>query len=207
MSQKIAIVDYGVGNLHSVYKKLLQLKVDVFIANSPKEFARADKLILPGIGHFGKGMQNLKALSLINCLHEEVLTNKKPILGICLGMQLMGLGSEEAPEEKGLGWLDNQVVRFKMPDTLHFKIPHIGWNQLTIRTENALTKNISSSAEFFFSHSYHLADFDSGIVVSETDYGYPFTSAVSDNNIFGVQFHPEKSHDQGIQIFKNFLNI
>ena len=207
MSQRIAIIDYGVGNLHSVYKKLLQLKVDVFITNSPKEIAGADKLILPGIGHFGKGMQNLKAFSLIDCLHEEVLTNKKPILGICLGMQLMGLGSEEAPEEKGLGWLDNQVVRFKMPDTLNFKIPHIGWNQLTIRKENALTKNISSSAEFFFSHSYHLADFSSCIVVSETDYGYPFTSAVSDNNISGVQFHPEKSHDQGIQIFKNFLNI
>jgi glutamine amidotransferase len=207
MPQKIVIVDYGVGNLHSVYKKLLQLKVDVFISQSPKEIGAADKIILPGIGHFGKGMQNLKALSLIDVLHEEVIVDKKPILGICLGMQLMGLGSQEAPEENGLGWLDTEVVRFHERDPQHFKVPHIGWNQLTIRKESALTQNISSSAEFYFSHSYHLADINSCIVLSETDYGYPFVSAVVQDNIFGVQFHPEKSHDQGIRIFKNFLNL
>jgi imidazole glycerol-phosphate synthase subunit HisH len=125
MSQKIAIVDYGVGNLYSVYKKLLQLKADVFISRSPKEIASADKIILPGVGHFKKGMDNLNALSLKDILNEEVLIRKKPVLGICLGMQLMAEASEEAPGEKGLGWLDNNVVRFHVADTLHFKIPHI----------------------------------------------------------------------------------
>jgi len=207
MSQKIVIVDYGVGNLHSVYKKLSQLKVEVFISQSPKEIAGDAKIILPGIGHFGKGIQNLKVLSLIDVLQEEVIVGKKPILGICLGMQLMGLGSQEAPEENGLGWLDTEVVRFHEKDTQHFKVPHIGWNQLRIRKESALTQNISSSAEFYFSHSYHLSDINSCIVLSETDYGYPFVSAVAQDNIFGVQFHPEKSHEQGIRFFKNFLNL
>jgi len=207
MPQKIAIIDYGVGNLHSVYKKLLQLKVDVFITNSPKEIAAADKLVLPGIGHFGKGMQNLKTLSLIDCLHEEVITNKKPILGICLGMQLMARCSQEAPEEKGLGWLDNQVVRFQVKDPLRFKIPHIGWNQLGIRKENALMQNISPSTEFYFCHSYHFGDINACSVLSETNYDYPFVSAVAQDNIFGVQFHPEKSHEQGIIVFQNFLNF
>jgi len=106
-----------------------------------------------------------------------------------------------------LGWLDTEVVRFHERDTQHFKVPHIGWNQLRIRKESALTQNISSSAEFYFSHSYHLANINSCIVLSETDYGYPFVSAAVQDNIFGVQFHPEKSHEQGIRIFKNFLNL
>ena len=207
MSQKIVIVDYGVGNLHSVYKKLSQLKVEVFISQSPKEIAGADKIILPGIGHFGKGMQNLKALSLIDSLHEEVIVVKKPILGICLGMQLMARCSQEAPGENGLAWLDNQVVRFHVEDTQRFKIPHIGWNQLVVRKENALVQNISPATEFYFCHSYHLDNRNSSMVLSDTEYGYPFVSAVAQDNIFGVQFHPEKSHDQGIRIFQNFLNF
>jgi len=207
MAQKIAIIDYGVGNLHSVYKKISQLKVEAFITNSPKEITAADKIILPGIGHFGKGMQNLKALSLIDPLHEEVIVGKKPILGICLGMQLMARCSQEAPEEKGLGWLDNQVVRFQMPDTLHFKIPHIGGNQLGLRKENVLMQSILPLTEFYFCHSYHFADSNAAIVVSDTEYGYPFVSAVAQEHIFGVQFHPEKSHQQGITILQNFLNF
>ena len=110
-------------------------------------------------------------------------------------------------KEKGLGWLDNQVIRFQMPDTLNFKIPHIGWNQLIIRKENSLMRNSPPFGEFYFCHSYHFANSNSPMVLSDTDYGYPFVSAVAEDNIFGVQFHPEKSHDQGIQIFKNFLNL
>lgn len=207
MSQKIAIVDYGVGNLHSVYKKLLQLKVEALITNSPKTIAAADKIILPGIGHFGKGMQNLKALSLVETLQEEVLVGKKPVLGICLGMQLMAEHSEEAPEEKGLGWFQNEVVRFKMDDPLHFKIPHIGWNLLEKQKENLIMQTISATDEFYFCHSYHFADADPCAALSKTNYGYPFVSAVARDHIFGVQFHPEKSHDQGITILQNFLNF
>ncbi len=207
MPQKIVIADYGAGNLHSVYKKLLQLKVEVFISNSPKEIVAADKIILPGVGHFGNGMRNLKALSFVDVLHEEVLVRKKPILGICLGMQLMAQSSEEAPEEKGLAWLDNKVVRFKVQDKVHFKIPHIGWNQVIVRKENELMHGVPPSADFYFTHSYHFADINSNMVLTETDYSYPFVSAVAQENIFGVQFHPEKSHDNGLIILHNFLNF
>ena len=153
MPQKIAVIDYGVGNVHSVYKKLLHLGVDVLVTSLSEEIVSADKIILPGIGNFGKAMQNMRAHNLVQTLHEEVMVNKKPVLGICLGMQLMSKSSEEAPGETGLGWFDNEVVRFNVQDTQHFKIPHIGWNQLAIRKENILTKNLSPSAEFYFSHS------------------------------------------------------
>ena len=207
MPQKLAIIDYGVGNLHSVYKKMQQLKADVFVTANPKEIRGADKIILPGIGNFGRGIQNLKSFELLDVLAEEVLVCKKPVLGICLGLQLMALSSEEAPEEKGLGWLDGTVVRFHASDTTHIRIPHIGWNQLDIKKENLLTQNLSTSAEFYFSHSYHLAGIEPSIVLAETMYGYPFVSAISKEHIFGVQFHPEKSHEQGIRIFENFLNF
>ena len=152
-------------------------------------------------------MQNLRSLDLVGFLHEQVVVHKKPVLGICLGMQLMSKTSEEAPGEKGLGWFDSEVVRFNVQDKQHFKIPHIGWNQLMIRKENELTKNLSPSAEFYFSHSYHLANIRSGDILSETEYSYPFPSAISHEHIFGVQFHPEKSHDHGIMVFQNFLNV
>ena len=207
MPQKLAIIDYGVGNLHSVYKKMQQLKADVFVTANPKEIRGADKIILPGIGNFGRGIQNLRNFNLVEVLNEEVLVCKKPVLGICLGLQLMAVSSEEAPEEKGLGWLEGTVVRFHVSDTTHIRIPHIGWNQLELKKENVLTQNLSISAEFYFSHSYHLAGLDASIVLAETMYGYPFVSAVSREHIFGVQFHPEKSHEQGIKIFENFLNF
>jgi glutamine amidotransferase len=207
MPQKLAIVDYGVGNLHSVYKKLLQLKTKVFITSSPQQISAADKIILPGIGHFGKAVQSLKALNLIDALNEHVIVCKKPVLGICLGMQLMGQASEEAPEEVGLGWFDQKVIRFHVPDTFQFKIPHIGWNQLNSKRENILLDHLSPSAAFYFSHSYHFSSPDCEEVLAHTDYGYPFVSAVAQDHIFGVQFHPEKSHNEGLAIFQNFLKI
>jgi imidazole glycerol-phosphate synthase subunit HisH len=207
MSQKIVIIDYGVGNLHSVYKKLVQLNAEVSICHSPKEVSSADKIILPGIGHFGKGIQNLKALSYIDVLHEEVIIRKKPILGICLGMQLMARCSQEAPEENGLAWFNNEVIRFQFQDTTHFKIPQIGWNHLRIIRENVLLKNISPGSEFYFCHSYHFDNLNSCTFLSETEYSYPFVSAIAQDHIFGVQFHPEKSYDQGITVFQNFLNF
>jgi glutamine amidotransferase len=207
MAQKIVVVDYGIGNLHSVYKKLLQLKAEVLISQCQKTIANADKIILPGIGHFGKGMLNLKSLMLEDVLQEQVTVQKKPVLGICLGMQLMAKSSEEAPGEIGLGWLDNTVIRFHVPDPFRFKIPHIGWNQLRINKESGLLNGIMPSAAFYFSHSYHLGDADSSLVAAETEYGYPFVSAVEQENVFGVQFHPEKSHDEGLVIFQSFLDL
>jgi glutamine amidotransferase len=207
MKQKIVIVDYGLGNLHSVYKKLLQLKADVAISNSPKEIAAADKIVLPGIGHFQKGMDHLESLQLIDPLNEAVLVSKKPVLGICLGMQLMGKRSEEAPGQKGLGWLEADTVRFRVADTIHFKVPHTGWNGIHARRHHTLLEGIAADAEFYFTHSYHLHVADPSLILTETNYEYSFVSAVNREHIFGVQFHPEKSHDAGMQLFRNFLNL
>lgn len=207
MPQKVAIIDYGVGNLHSVYKRISQLNVDAVTTCSHREIAAADKIVLPGIGHFAKGMDNLRLLMLQDVLQEQVSIRKKPVLGICLGMQLMALSSEEAPGENGLGWLVDTVVRFHVPDAFHFKIPHIGWNQLKIKKENSLLAGITPSEGFYFSHSYHLAGTNCSLIAAETEYGYPFVSAVQQENIFGVQFHPEKSHDEGLAIFRNFLKL
>ena len=207
----IVIVDYHMGNLHSVKKKLDRLKVDALISSDPADILRADKLILPGVGHFGKAMENLRKLNLIDALNEAVLVKKTPILGICLGMQLMAKSSEESAKhgvsimEHGLGWFDADAVKFEVNDTLRFKIPHTGWNTVTIEKESPLMKNIPADSEFYFVHSYYLKANDASDVLNYTDYGNPFASAVSKENIYGIQYHPEKSHDVGLQLLKNFV--
>jgi glutamine amidotransferase len=206
MSNKIVIVDYGMGNLNSVKRKLSRLNVNALISSDADDIRSADKIILPGVGHFKKAMESLRSLGLIDVLNKEVLMKKKPILGICLGMQLMSKKSEEGNVE-GLGWLDADVVRFKVKDKLKYKIPHIGWNRILISKESKLMKNIPDLSEFYFVHSYHLSTNDKRDELNATEFEYRFVSAIEKENIFGVQYHPEKSHDVGELLLENFINL
>lgn len=206
MSDRIVIVDYGMGNLNSVKKKLTRLNANVIISAEPTDIKSSDKIILPGVGHFKKAMESLKSLDLIDVLNNEILNNKKPILGICLGMQLMAAKSEEGNVE-GLGWLDANVIKFRVNDTLKYKIPHTGWNQIMIKKESLLMKNIPELSEFYFVHAYHMLTNDNNDVLNETEFEYRFASAIQKDNIFGVQYHPEKSHEIGEVLFHNFINL
>lgn len=206
MSSKIVIINYGMGNLNSVKKMLDRLKADSVISSDAKDISESDKIILPGVGHFGKAMENLKNLNLLDALNEAVLNEKKPILGICLGMQLLANHSEEGSSE-GLGWIEADVVKFDVSDKLKYKIPHMGWNQIQIKKKSPLMNGIADMSEFYFVHSYHVKVKNEADSLNETGFDYEFTSAVERENIFGVQYHPEKSHDAGRQLLKNFIEL
>ena len=202
----ITIVDYQMGNLHSVKRAFNRLGVEVNIATTPSEIVTAKKLILPGVGHFGKAMEHLKVTGLQDALNEAVLVKKTPVLGICLGMQLMTTFSEEG-DCKGLGWFDADVVRFQVKDTLHFKIPNIGWNSIQQKKESLLMREIGPDNSFYFVHSFHVRTSDPTIVLGTSNYESDFVCALEKENIFGVQFHPEKSHESGFQLLKNFSEL
>ena len=203
---EVIVVDYGMGNLRSVQKKLIRVGAKVKISDDPEIIAGAGKLVLPGVGHFANGVKKLKDLGLWDVLNKKVLIDKIPILGICLGMQLIAKHSEEGNVD-GLGWLDAEVIRFRIKDKLKYKIPHIGWNNIVQQKKSILLKNIPEDAMFYFVHAYHMICHDPSDVLVETNYEYDFVSAVQKENIFGTQFHPEKSHDWGEQIFKNFIAL
>ncbi|MPM31198.1 Imidazole glycerol phosphate synthase subunit HisH [bioreactor metagenome] len=202
----IVVVDYGMGNIHSVLKKLRQCGAEAIASNDPATVRNASKIILPGVGHFAMAMENLNRLNLIETLNESVLIKKKPVLGICLGMQLMAGKSEEG-NTAGLGWFDAEVVRFKIQNTIIHKIPHTGWNQIHAEKDSRLLFNINTESSFYFVHSFHWKTECNSDVLCTTEYEYRFVSAVEKENIFGVQFHPEKSHDVGEMLFGNFLKI
>lgn len=206
MPNKVVIIDYGMGNLNSVKKAMDRLKINSIISSNPKYIDDSDKIILPGVGHFAKAMSNLKELELLDCLHEAVMINKKPILGICLGMQLLAKHSEEGDAE-GLGWFDAEIIRFRVSDRLKYKIPQMGWNQISIKKESPLMNGISDLSEFYFVHSYHFKTNNLSDVLNETEYEYFYPSAVEKDNIFGVQYHPEKSHEVGAKLLKNFIDL
>ena len=202
----LIIIDYGMGNLNSVKKKLDRLKTTASITSNPKDIIKADKIILVGVGHFAKAMKNIKELNLLDTLNEVAIIKKKPVLGICLGMQLMAKDSEEGKTE-GLGWLDANVRKMQVDDTLKFKIPHTGWNKITQSKKSHLMKGIPESSEFYFVHSYYLKPNETSNTLNETEYCFKFTSAIEKDNIFGVQYHPEKSHDVGEVLLKNFISL
>jgi imidazole glycerol-phosphate synthase subunit HisH len=204
MNTRVFIPDFGMGNLHSVKRSLCRMDVNSIVSSNPAEIVKADKIILPGVGHFQRAMENLAQLKMIDALNEFVLVKKKPILGICLGMQLMAKSSEEG-NVPGLGWIDAHVIKFRVADNLKYKIPHIGWNQVMILKENNLMKNIPDGGEFYFIHSYHLSVSGNSDVLSETIYETSFPSAIVRDNIFGVQFHPEKSYKKGTVLLENFI--
>jgi glutamine amidotransferase len=202
----IIIIDYHMGNIHSIVNKIHRTGYEAFVTNEIDLIKTADKLILPGVGHFQKAIENLKQLHLLDAMNEAVLLRKTPILGICLGMQLMARHSEEGDVD-GLNWIDADVVKFKVSDQLKYKIPHIGWNNAINEKESPLFNGISPDALFYFVHSYHIKCNKKEDVLTSTEYDYLFTSSIQRNNIFGTQFHPEKSHDWGEQILKNFAEL
>lgn len=202
----IAIIDFGMGNLDSVKRKLERIGAPTVITSDPGEIRKADKLILPGVGHFGNAVNELKSRQLWEVLSQEVLVVKKSILGICLGMQLMAKHSEEG-NVAGLGWFDAEVVRFKVQDTLKYKIPHTGWNQVSIKKPSLLFDGVDLSLGFYFVHSYHLKCNVQEDILNETEYEFSFVSAIQHENIWGVQYHPEKSHEAGEQLLSNFIHL
>ena len=204
MSNKVVIIDYGMGNVFSVKNALDALKVESMVSNKPEEIASATHLILPGVGAFAEGMESLRSRTLIPLLEEEALRKKKPFLGICLGMKLLATESEEHGSHKGLGWIPGRVKRLLL-DEKEYAVPHMGWNDVAPRGECILFKDISNSV-FYFVHSYHFDVVDKQTVAATCDYGGEFTAAVQKGNIFGVQFHPEKSQKSGLQLLSNFLH-
>src|SRR5690349_7903123 len=167
MAVKVAIIDYGMGNLHSVYKKLSEFNVDPVLASTEDEIAKADKILLPGVGHFEAAINHLKDLGLYDALNEAVLVRKKQILGICLGMQLMAKESEEG-NVAGFGWLDAYVIKFKIKDKIRHKVPQTGWNTINICKDSSLFKNIDNHSEFYFLHSYHYEASEQKDVLTQT---------------------------------------
>lgn len=206
MSLTVAIVNYGMGNLHSVYRKLSLLNVHTIVTSDGNEILKADKIILPGVGHFAKAMHNLKEQGLYDVLNEAVVIKKTPILGICLGMQLLANESEEGGAQ-GFGWINARVVKFSIQNNLRYKVPQTGWNTATICKESKLLRGIENNSEFYFLHSFHYAATCEEDKLTTTEFEYEYVSAVEKDNIFGTQFHPEKSHRQGVQLFKNFIQI
>lgn len=200
----IVIIDYDAGNLKSVYKALISLGQDVIISRDYYEIMNADKLILPGVGNFKDAMDKLNEYGLVSIIKEYVATGK-PILGICLGLQLMFESSEESPSVKGLGILDGEVVRIPAGEGL--KIPHMGWNSLEINEKSRLFDGIPNGSYVYFVHSYYLKAKHEEDVAATTKYGVSIHAAVEHNNVFACQFHPEKSSDVGLKILENFANM
>jgi glutamine amidotransferase len=200
----IVIVDYGMGNLRSVQKAFQRLLFPAIITDDLKIIEKADKLILPGVGHFAHGMNKLKEKKLDILLSNLVQKEKKPILGICLGMQLMTSFSEEG-NLPGLGWLNATTIRFLHEKSL--KIPHMGWNTIEIKKNSRLFNGIDLTDPYYFVHSYHVKCNSPDDILCESTYGYSFISGFSVDNIIGLQFHPEKSHSAGLLLLKNFIQI
>jgi glutamine amidotransferase len=199
----IAIVDYGSGNPASVQNMLRKIGVESYVSHLPKEIMRAQKIILPGVGSFDPGMVQLNRSGLASVLNELVLEKNRPILGICLGMQLMSKGSEEG-NYPGLGWIDAETRKFSFGTNQHLRIPHMGWNVAVVKKPHPLFDGTESEKRFYFVHSYHVVCRDMGDVLTETSYGIEFASSFHKDNIVGVQFHPEKSHRFGYQLLKRF---
>jgi glutamine amidotransferase len=202
----ITVVDYKTGNLGSIQNILKRIGEESVITSDRKEIARASKLILPGVGAFDTGMRNLTELDLLGVLNEKVLIEKIPVLGICLGMQLLSNGSEEG-SIPGLGWIDGETIRFKFVNTLEYKIPHMGWNFVKQQKESNLFNSMFPEARFYFVHSFYFKANDPSDILTSTTYEIEVTSAVEKENILGVQFHPEKSHKFGMKLLKNFVDL
>ncbi|MBI2063445.1 MAG: imidazole glycerol phosphate synthase subunit HisH [Candidatus Yanofskybacteria bacterium] len=201
----IVIVDYGLGNLFSVRNAFKLLGVEVIVSSKPNDIKNAERLILPGVGAFGDGMNNLKAKGLDEVIIEEVSANKKPFLGICLGLQLLADIGFEYGENKGLGLISGNVRKLEV-ESRGLKVPHIGWNNVSYIKESPLFKGIKPDSDFYFVHSYQLICGDKENLVATAQYGETITAAIQKNNIFASQFHPEKSQENGLKLLENFVN-
>ena len=202
----VVIVDYGLGNLLSILNMLKELGVKAIISSKQEEINDSTKLILPGVGSFDYGMNKINEIGLKNILDKKVLIDRVPVLGICLGAQIMTARSEEGKME-GLGWFSAETVKFKFSgndDSL--KIPHMGWRDIKVEKRSNLLLNLPEEPRFYFVHSYHFKSHQTEDVLASAEYGYKFAVALEKNNIIGVQFHPEKSHKFGKTVLNNFIN-
>ncbi len=199
----ITIVNYGLGNIGSIENMLKKIGVtEILVSSNHEEILKSDKLILPGVGSFDAGMEKINSSGLVNVLNEAVLINKVPILGICLGMQLMTKHSEEG-EKSGFGWVDAETVKFDF-NKQNIKVPHMGWNYVDI-LDNGLKANLPPNPKFYFVHSYFVKCNNIKDIMITCDYEGKFVAGFKKDNVMGVQFHPEKSHKHGMAFFRYFV--
>jgi len=205
MTKKIAIIDYGMGNLGSVQMAFRQLGVDLSIYDNIENLSNADAFILPGVGAFPQAILNLKKYEIFEFLNEQVIEKKKPILGICLGMQLMANQSLEQGITEGFGWIDGIVTPIEPTEVLH--VPHVGWNNLVIKKDDDIFNNIDDGAHFFFDQSYKFEVSNKKNILGICEYGKNIVSVLRKKHIFGTQFHPEKSQRNGLKMLRNYLKF
>lgn len=202
---RIVIIDYGLGNPASIKNMIKKVGGSSEISADLSVIEKADKLIIPGVGAFAKGMENLKSSGIKDVLDKKALKDKVPVLGVCLGMQLLTNHSEEG-NVNGLGWIDAQTKKFDL-DPANFKIPHMGWRDVTFdKKDHPLLKNIDPDPRYYFVHSYYVACNNAANSLAHTEYGVTFDCAIAKDNIVGFQFHPEKSHRFGMELIKNFID-
>lgn len=203
----IAILDYGMGNIHSIYNALTFIGADARIVGDPKGLKDAGGIVLPGVGAFGDGIRNLRRMGFEEALSREVIEGGKPFLGICLGLQLLGSVGFEHGRNEGLGWIKGVVERFPASHEGEvLRVPHIGWNDVTFLKRDGLYSSLGETQSFYFVHSYVLRPDDPSVVSGTCSYGIEFAASVESGNISAVQFHPEKSHKSGLAVLKNFLD-
>lgn len=200
----LVIVDYGMGNLFSVKNMIKYLGHDSTISGDKQVISQADRLILPGVGNFGSAMQIIRESGMQDILNQKVLVDKVPILGICLGMQLLTEYSEEG-DCKGLGWIPGDVTRFRFPDEKEYKVPHMGWDYIHMEHDSELMRDVVQDSRYYFVHSYYVTCKNRANAIATTEYGVKFDSIIQKDNVVGTQFHPEKSHKFGMKILQNFL--
>jgi glutamine amidotransferase len=198
----IVVVDYGMGNLHSVRNALDLIGADVLVTRDPDEIREAERIVLPGVGAFGECVANLERAGLVEVLRKQVIDRATPFLGICLGMQVLAREGEEFGRHAGLGWVPGIVRRFDAPG---LKVPQVGWNEIEPQVESPLFRRLGRNPCFYFVHSYHFVADDRRAIAATADYGGPFTAAILWRNIFATQFHPEKSQECGLRLLENFL--
>ena len=203
-NQKVVIIDYGMGNIGSIDNMLKFLGVKAVISSDINTISSADKIILPGVGHFDRAMTNIKSLGLMDVIKEMALVKKKPFLGICLGMQIMCESSDEGVLP-GLSLVQAGVKKFDFGLDSKLKVPHMGWNTIRINKSSTILDGLDDNSRFYFVHSYFVKCQNEMDVLTKTTYGFDFVSSFEVNNLIGAQFHPEKSHRFGVNLFKNFL--
>jgi glutamine amidotransferase len=203
----VIIINYGMGNLGSIVNMFKKIGVTAKVSSTEEDITTAERIVLPGVGAFDTGMARLNELGLIPLLNENIIKREVPVLGLCLGMQLITRGSEEG-NQPGLGWIAADTIRFRFdPKSNGLKIPHMGWNTVRVMSSHKLFNQLTEDARFYFVHSYHVVCDHPENILAYTEHGYEFASAIQCGNVMGVQFHPEKSHRFGMQLLRNFMEI